>query len=1178
MSSLLTMFFDGLTGFSRLFLLVGLVLAVVNTARFLARGRSVALHAVNAPPPADLTTLNSPVRGAVPGVWWPLVLIALGFVVGGRFRSTPWVVAVAILVAAAVGLGLRALRVAHGRRGDAEVAPAALAALLSAGALLLFGLLLTVRLVVIPDPATRVGDAFTAESGDAAARAVLLPALALALVVAAIAWAQRPRPERLGPPKRRAIRLRLPAFPLTEKGHLVGLLAVFALFAAPLLDDRLTIFGIATPEYGKVVYFVALAAMLGAYAHLYRVGAAARGGSPLEVIRARRHLWYPIGTFAAVGVASALKQDIGPMIPVFVGSVAVFAHLLGVQADRAPEVLGEVGRARARARRRVALRYSRPLWAPVGGFVLIGVAAMVVTPYISERGAVWVDPWTYNWAAACEPAPEGATPPPTPEGTSACQISYSSAEASRRSQIAQSLAVIADGGLWGRGLDDSTSGRVPAGSTDFVLTVIWSKLGGITILLLAGLLALLAAALSRIGPQVTRTEAGGVDPARLFVVGFRAMVLGQFLFVLAATVNALPHSGITAPFLSRGGHSTIALGLGVIAAVAVSYLGAPAPATPAAQPVPAAPPRRALAPAAAPARVSTWWARPTVPGAAWVYLLSATLVVGITLSPYTGLAEDRPFCTTQQPRVDPEQCSTDRIAYDRTTVRVLVDGKPQWVRDRSGARWEPLGTPDLSLADLGGLLQVGGDRGVLEAGLTDIVDGSSGTSLGQRLAPPSSGRPDGAVELTVDPAIQRATTGALLADGPTGGPLAGGAVVVDAKTGHVLAAASAPVEPGEEGTARPVDQTARREFTGDHGFGSRDGQGNLDESTDCVESDDERVLADCYRWSLAPTQAGETPQAQDRLRRFVEDDKAVAVPSPQVNRALGRQYGLGSTFKVVVAAAFIKTRGATAQTVIDAPLTVTVNNQVIRNAGNGACGQATSGRITLQMALAVSCNTAFVRLAQDLGWDVIRDTAKAMGFVVGSTDARADRQPAWLAGTPVGVDSRVPATADDGSIGNNVLGGGGVVGTPLEMATVLGAVANGGTAVQPTVVSAVTDPRDGVRREVTGTSTPVLTPEQAEQLRQALSATTTSGTARKLVLPQGQRAWVKTGTQVQYEPGTAPRGTFLHQIAWLVGFVDTASGPVSFAVAVETRDEGRGADRARFLAEKIIAAITAARG
>jgi cell division protein FtsI/penicillin-binding protein 2 len=489
--------------------------------------------------------------------------------------------------------------------------------------------------------------------------------------------------------------------------------------------------------------------------------------------------------------------------------------------------------------------------------------------------------------------------------------------------------------------------------------------------------------------------------------------------------------------------------------------------------------------------------------------------------------------------VDSTACSTDRVAYDRTEVRLVLDGAPRYVRTGSGSTWIPIGTPEVSLADLSALLDLG---------LTHDIDGITGTSLGARLGPPSDTAAAGTVELTVHPGVQRDTARALTKEVDGIPPLPGGAVVIEARTGHVLAAATTTGDPKADAPTGPVDPNVLRSWTRSHPFAVRDNNGDVDESKPCSESD----VDNCWRVSLVPAK-------------------------PPVNRALSLWYGLGSTFKVVVATAFLRLPGNTADTLIPAPLTIAAGDHEIKNANGGACPKSVQGMISLADALAVSCNTAFVKLAMNLEWPAIRQAAVDYGFVVGPT-ANVRRQPAWVAGTRLGIDSRVPNDAG-GDIGNDALGGGGVVGTPLEMATVMAAVANGGTVHKPIIVEAVTPARGGNRVVTQGESRAVLTPEQAAQLRLALAGTTEPfGTAKSLHAPDGRPLWVKTGTHVKNTGAVAPAGsTPPPEIAWMIGFLETPPGPVAFAVAVETTDEAQGAARARWLAEQIIASIVKAR-
>lgn len=1135
LSAYWSMFFGGFDGFSRSFILIGLALAIGNALRFLTNRPAAAVGALGALDPSPHITVPAVLlRGGGPSLWWPFLLVWLGFLLGSEFRTTPWTLAVLVLVLISAGFGLHLLKAAHARRGDTVVSGPALAVLLTTGVLVLFGLLLTVRLEVVPDPAVGF---IGAVEGDATANAltkVILPAAALALVLVLLTLKVRPGRIRFERPRH-------------DRWHTAGLVAVFVLFAAPLAGDgQLEFAGIATPEFGKILYLTVLAMMLADHAYGFRIQ---RGrlrdarGDLTHAVKARRHLLYPFVLFGLVGIASTLKSDIGPLIPVFAATVTMVWLVVRAEVGQSLDVSRRRGTARSMAAMRTAWTFSRPMLVPLLALVAVGFLVMLTTSYITTRWETQRNPWVYSWAQSCTDAAAGKPAPAVPDGTTPCQETMAGEHSSTHSQIAQSLATIADGGLWGRGLTDTTSGTLPAGSSDLVLAVIWSKLGGVVVVLLSALLALLAAALAKL----SRATGKAASPERLFIGGLAGMILTQFLFVLAATVNAVPHSGITAPFLSYGVQSTVALGIGVIIAVLLHYRTEPQP-----QPQP----------------VTTPASRLRFSGSLLAFLTCLMLAWGVTVWPYTGLAENRPFCATTAAVVTAAECSTDRIAQRRTAVQLVIGDKAQYVRKGANPTWTALGQPEVALADLAGIVD--------GTALGDALPTGSGTSLASRLGPPADPVP-GEIALSIDPKLQKTLAAALRAPAPNGGgPLAGGLVVLEAETGRVLASASAPTETARATTEASATRDTEDFLRAHQDYYHRRPDGSLDETKRC---DPERVTAaeraNCARWSLRSDTAGLSEEDKAPLRGYVAGRTDVRLPSPWVNRAFGKRYGLGSTFKVVVAAAYLRRPGTTATDQIPAPLSVPAGGgRQILNHNNGLCpGTTAQGTISLTQALAVSCNTAFVELAKTVGWQAVEETAKAFGFA----QREAEEGTAWLAGMAAGRDSVVPHDLADTDLGNEALGGGAVEGTPLQMAAVMAAVAHNGTAVQPSLVTSLTDANGGERRPVTGVSREVLTPAQAAQLQQALSATTTAaaGTATTLTSPGGRPLWVKTGTHVLDD---APQDEFVRQIAWLVGAFPTEKGPVSFAVAVETNDETAGAARVRLLAQLAIDQVVEVRG
>lgn len=128
------------------------------------------------------------------------------------------------------------------------------------------------------------------------------------------------------------------------------------------------------------------------------------------------------------------------------------------------------------------------------------------------------------------------------------------------------LSAIANGGLIGKGLFHGTytqSGSIPVAESDMIFTVICEELG-----LIGGLvaLAILVAIMFRIIRDGNQSIAG---PARPLCYGIASMVGIQTLINIAMCLRIGPVIGITLPFFSAGGSSTLCLyaGIGLILSV-----------------------------------------------------------------------------------------------------------------------------------------------------------------------------------------------------------------------------------------------------------------------------------------------------------------------------------------------------------------------------------------------------------------------------------------------------------------------------------------------------------------------------------------------------------------------------------------------------------------------------------
>ncbi len=116
-------------------------------------------------------------------------------------------------------------------------------------------------------------------------------------------------------------------------------------------------------------------------------------------------------------------------------------------------------------------------------------------------------------------------------------------------QVQQAIYAIISGGLFGRGLGFGSPDYVPLAHSDFILAAIIEEFGaviGIAVLFLFAVLLL------RVFRIVNLLPPGQVFE-RLLLVGIGAHLFVQVLVMACGTLNLLPVTGVTVPFLSLGG-------------------------------------------------------------------------------------------------------------------------------------------------------------------------------------------------------------------------------------------------------------------------------------------------------------------------------------------------------------------------------------------------------------------------------------------------------------------------------------------------------------------------------------------------------------------------------------------------------------------------------------------------
>jgi len=267
---------------------------------------------------------------------------------------------------------------------------------------------------------------------------------------------------------------------------------------------------------------------------------------------------------------------------------------------------------------------------------------------------------------------------------------------------------------------------------------------------------------------------------------------------------------------------------------------------------------------------------------------------------------------------------------------------------------------------------------------------------------------------------------------------------------------------------------------------------------------------------------------------------------PLLNRPSQGLYPPGSVFKIVVAAAALETGVVTPDTEFEDTGSVTAGGFVVNNYGGRVYGKH-----DFSDAFASSINTTFAKVGVKVGAESLAAYASAFGF---------GRESPWPLG---GAASLFPAPGDldKAHVAQVSYGQGEVLATPLEMALVAAAVANGGTIMKPYLVSKVLSPSGGVLEE---TSPAVwarpISPDTANTLRELMVAVVNRGTGTRAAL---------AGVQVAGKTGTAEVASG-EPHAWFVGFAPAEAPQVAVAVLVE--NGGAGGTTAAPIARQVLAA------
>jgi len=241
------------------------------------------------------------------------------------------------------------------------------------------------------------------------------------------------------------------------------------------------------------------------------------------------------------------------------------------------------------------------------------------------------------------------------------------------------------------------------------------------------------------------------------------------------------------------------------------------------------------------------------------------------------------------------------------------------------------------------------------------------------------------------------------------------------------------------------------------------------------------------------------------------------------NTAFLGQYAPGSTFKIATSLGLFR-EGMTPASTLSCTPEFTADGKKFLNAP-GYAAEAT-GQVSMTVAIAHSCNTAFVSQFEKLSQAKLADAAGALG--IGMTNN-------------LGLDAftgSVPRDSTGTEHAASMIGQGKVLVSPLDLATMMATVVKGSVVV-PVLIQG----HDGKAGQVGG---PALTAKEADGLRTMMRSVVTDGYLGVLADLPGAPAIGKTGT-AEFGTATPP-----HTHSWVIA----AQGDVAVAVFVEDGDLG----------------------
>ncbi|ADB48452.1 Peptidoglycan glycosyltransferase [Conexibacter woesei DSM 14684] len=296
------------------------------------------------------------------------------------------------------------------------------------------------------------------------------------------------------------------------------------------------------------------------------------------------------------------------------------------------------------------------------------------------------------------------------------------------------------------------------------------------------------------------------------------------------------------------------------------------------------------------------------------------------------------------------------------------------------------------------------------------------------------------------------------------------------------------------------------------------------------------------------------PDALSALNRDTEN-------APLLDRVTQGTYPPGSTFKVVTASAAIDSGQFTPDSVLNGDTGKVISGTPLNNDSNVSYGD-----IDLRTALKNSVNVVWAQVAERLGKQTMADYMDRFGFYrLPPLDYPKDQM---IASGERGPNGRlIPVTSPLVDVGRMAIGQDKLTVTPLQMAMVVSAVANGGKLMKPHLTDKVVDP-DGRTVDTIEPETwsEPISSQTAAEMTTMMRSVVDDGTGTAVQIP-GLDIAAKTGTAQVGAPGSG-----LTQ-PWFVAFAPANDPQIALAVTVERSQGGSGGTVAAPIARQVFESL-----